>query len=193
MSDKTYFTIVVPLAPDAQKMVQSKQAALTLRAAVWAQAAERMKPLLGSVCARFSPAVVPYGEPLHLPFGVALGGTDAEQFLLCYFHARENQEEEIKSRTQAIRSLGRTVGQFCPDEETTLTVLAFRSSDPKLHKQMDVAQRFFSDDITAAAGLYYLGFDSNYISEQQEQQILSNPGAYALCVAEFHPMEEAAK
>ncbi len=109
----------------------------------------------------------PYGEPLHLPFGVALGGAEAEQFLLCYFHARENQEEEIRSRTQAIRALGRKVGQFHPDEETTLTVMAFRSSDPELHKQMDVAQRFFSDDITAAAGLYYLGFGSNYINEQQ--------------------------
>ena len=126
-------------------------------------------------------------------FGVALGGAEAEQFLLCYFHARENQEEEIRSRTQAIRALGRKVGQFHPDEETTLTVMAFRSSDPELHKQMDVAQRFFSDDITAAAGLYYLGFGSNYINEQQERQILSNPEAYALCVAELQPVEEAAR
>ncbi len=71
--------------------------------------------------------------------------------------------------------------------------MAFRSSDPELHKQMDVAQRFFSDDITAAAGLYYLGFGSNYINEQQERQILSNPEAYALCVAELQPVEEAAR
>lgn len=74
-----------------------------------------------------------------------------------------------------------------------MTVMAFRSSDPELHKQMDVAQRFFSDDITAAAGLYYLGFGSNYINEQQERQILSNPEAYALCVAELQPVEEAAR
>ena len=156
MNEKNYFTIVVPLSPDAQKIVQGNPSAVPLRAAVWSQAAERMKPLLGGVCSRFSPAAAPYGEPLHLPFGVALGGAEAEQFLLCYFHARENQEEEIRSRTQAIRALGRKVGQFHPDEETTLTVMAFRSSDPELHKQMDVAQRFFSDDITAAAGLYYL-------------------------------------
>ena len=185
MNEKNYFTIVVPLSPDAQKIVQGNPSAVPLRAAVWSQAAERMKPLLGGVCSRFSPAAAPYGEPLHLPFGVALGGAEAEQFLLCYFHARENQEEEIRSRTQAIRALGRKVGQFHPDEETTLTVMAFRSSDPELHKQMDVAQRFFSDDITAAAGLYYLGFGSNYI--------LSNPEAYALCVAELQPVEEAAR
>ena len=165
MNEKNYFTIVVPLSPDAQKIVQGNPSAVPLRAAVWSQAAERMKPLLGGVCSRFSPAAAPYGEPLHLPFGVALGGAEAEQFLLCYFHARENQEEEIRSRTQAIRALGRKVGQFHPDEETTLTVMAFRSSDPELHKQMDVAQRFFSDDITAAAGLYYLGFGSNYCDE----------------------------
>lgn len=193
MNEKNYFTIVVPLSPDAQKIVQGNPSAVPLRAAVWSQAAERMKPLLGGVCSRFSPAVAPYGEPLHLPFGVALGGAEAEQFLLCYFHARENQEEEIRSRTQAIRALGRKVGQFHPDEETTLTVMAFRSSDPELHKQMDVAQRFFSDDITAAAGLYYLGFGSNCINEQQERQILSNPEAYALCVAELQPVEEAAR
>lgn len=193
MSDKTYFTVVVPLAPNAQKMAQSKQAALSLRAAVWAQAAEHMKPLLGKLCSHFSPAAVPYGEPLHLPFGIALGGTEAEQFLLCYFHARENQEEEIKRRTQAIRALGKKIGQFYPNEERVLTVMAFCSSDPRLQERIKIAERFFSNDITAAAGLYYLGFDANYISEQQEQHILSNPGAYALCVAEFQPMEEAAK
>lgn len=166
MNEKNYFTIVVPLSPDAQKIVQGNPSAVPLRAAVWSQAAERMKPLLGGVCSRFSPAAAPYGEPLHLPFGVALGGAEAEQFLLCYFHARENQEEEIRSRTQAIRALGRKVGQFHPDEETTLTVMAFRSSDPELHKQMDVAQRFFSDDITAAAGLYYLSTGSVWSSSE---------------------------
>ena len=123
MNEKNYFTIVVPLSPDAQKIVQGNPSAVPLRAAVWSQAAERMKPLLGGVCSRFSPAAAPYGEPLHLPFGVALGGAEAEQFLLCYFHARENQEEEIRSRTQAIRALGRKVGQFHPDEETWRFVL----------------------------------------------------------------------
>ena len=84
MNEKNYFTIVVPLSPDAQKIVQGNPSAVPLRAAVWSQAAERMKPLLGGVCSRFSPAAAPYGEPLHLPFGVALGGAEAEQFLLCY-------------------------------------------------------------------------------------------------------------
>ena len=193
-----------PLAPAAQKLAE-QLAAFPLMTADYSKLTEVLKRLAdalpdhqttdASIIGRLMNNVRlgHYGEPLHLPFGVALGGAEAEQFLLCYFHARENQEEEIRSRTQAIRALGRKVGQFHPDEETTLTVMAFRSSDPELHKQMDVAQRFFSDDITAAAGLYYLGFGSNYINEQQERQILSNPEAYALCVAELQPVEEAAR
>ena len=67
---------------------------------------------------------------------------------------------------------------------------AFRSTSPELKEHLETAQRFFSNDITAAAGLYYLGFRSNYINERQEQEILSNLGAYALCVAELQPMED---
>lgn len=104
---------------------------------------------------------------------------------MCYMHARKLQEKEIENRNQAIRSMGKQIGQFHPDDETTLTVMAFRSSDPKLLEHLEVARRFFSNDITAAAGLYYLGYDTNYISEQQEQRLLSGLGAYALCVAEL--------
>ena len=43
MNEKNYFTIVVPLSPDAQKIVQGNPSAVPLRAAVWSQAAERMK------------------------------------------------------------------------------------------------------------------------------------------------------
>ena len=86
---------------------------------------------------------------------------------------------------QIATDLEELIGQFHPDDETTLTVMAFRSSDPKLLEHLEVARRFFSNDITAAAGLYYLGYDTNYISEQQEQRLLSGLGAYALCVAEL--------
>ena len=46
MNEKNYFTIVVPLSPDAQKIVQGNPSAVPLRAAGWSQAEERMKPLL---------------------------------------------------------------------------------------------------------------------------------------------------
>ena len=108
---------------------------------------------------------------------------------MCYIHALKLQENEIETTKQAIRSMGTRIGQFHPDDETTLTITAFRSSDPKLQEHIEVARRFFSNDITAAAGLFYLGYDTNYISEQQEQRLLSSLGAYALCVAELQLKE----
>lgn len=192
MNEKTYFTVVVPLDEAAQKMARNPQANHPLRAMVWSQAAERLKPLLGKTCSKFSPAPLPYGEPMRLPFGVAFGGTEAHLFLLCYMNAREQQEKEIEARNREIRACGTRICNLQPDDETTLTVTAYRSSDPKLFACMDTARRFFSNDITAAAGLYYLGPGRNYINEKQEQKILSNLGAYALCVAELQPMETGA-
>lgn len=189
MSEKTYFTIVMPLDPAAQKMARDPQASRALRPTIWSRAAEQLKPLLGKTCSSFSPAAAPYGESMGLPYGVALGGVESQLFLLCYLNARERQEQEIENRNRSIRARGKQICQFSPDAETELTVTAFRSSDPKLQEYMETARRFFSNDITAAAGLYYLGYHANYISEQQEQQILSNLDAYALCVAELQPME----
>ena len=185
MNDNKYFALVVPLSPTAQKMAQDRRTALSVRQAVWSQAAEHLKPLLGKNCDSFYPAAAPYGGPFRLPFGVALGCAESEHFLMCYMHARKLQEKEIETRNQAIRSMGTRIGQFHPDDETTLIITAFRSSDPKLQEHIEVARRFFSNDITAAAGRYYLGYDTNYISEQQEQRLLSGLGAYALCVAEL--------
>ena len=42
MNEKNYFTIVVPLSPDAQKIVQGNPSAVPLRAAVWSQAVKRL-------------------------------------------------------------------------------------------------------------------------------------------------------
>ena len=132
MNDSRYFALVVPLSPTAQKMAQDKRTSLSVRQTVWSLAAEHLKPLLGKNCDSFYPAAVPYGAPIRLPFGVALGCAESEHFLMCYQHARKLQEEEIEARSQAIRSMGKRIGQFYPYDETTLTVTAFRSSDPKL-------------------------------------------------------------
>lgn len=191
MHEKTYFTVVVPLNQEAQRLISNRSAVLPLRTAVWTRAADRMKPLLGTKCSRYSPAMNPYGETMRLPLGVALGGLEPEQFLLCYFHAREAQELELEKRTQKIRACGKMVGQFQMNEEQMLTIMAFRSLDPNLQELLDTARRFFSNDITGAAGLYYLGFNANHINDQNEEKILKNPGAYAICVAELQPMEEA--
>ena len=189
MNEKSCFTIVTPLDPAAQKLARDKKAQLSLRATIWSQAAERLKPLLGRTCSCFSPAMRPFGMPMYLPYGGVLGGVDAQQFLLCYLFAREQQEKEIDARNQDIRSCGMLLGQFHVDKDTAFTVSAFRSDNPELKSHIELALRFFSDDITAAASLYYLGFESNYITEQQEQEIMSNLGANALCVAELQPLE----
>lgn len=127
---------------------------------------------------------------MRLPYGVVLGGAESQLFLLCYLKARERQKQEIESRNQAIRAQGKYVGHFRPDETTEVTVMGFNSASPELQKHMEIAQRFFSNDISAAAGLYYLDCHLNYISMQQEQQLLSNLSAYALCVAELQPLED---
>lgn len=189
MNDKTYFTVVVPLDHDAQKMAGDARLRQPLRPMIWSRAAEQLKPLLGKICSSFSPAVAPFGKPMCLPFGVALGAAAPKLFLLCYMHAREQQEKEIEARNNKIRARGMTIGHFRPDQDTEVTVMAYHSADPELQAYVETARRFFSNDITAAAGLYYQGFNSNYISGKQEEQILSNLNAYALCVAELQPVE----
>ena len=122
-------------------------------------------------------------------FGVALGAAEPQLFLLCYLHARKQQEKEIEARNSKIRARGMTVGHFQPDQDTEVTVMAYHAADPELQSFVETARRFFTNDITAAAGLYYQGFHSNYISRKQEEQIFSNLNAYALCVAELQPVE----
>ena len=189
MNDKTYFTVVVPLDHNARKMAGDARLRQPLRSMIWSQAAEQLKPLLGKICSSFSPAVAPFGKPMCLPFGVALGAADPQLFLMCYLHAREQQEKEIEARNSKIRARGMTVGHFRLDQNTEVTVMAYRSDDFELQAYVEAARRFFSNDITAADGLYYQGFHSNYISGKQEEQILSNLNAYALCVAELQPVE----
>lgn len=41
------------------------------------------------------------------------------------------------------------------------------------------------------AGIYYLGYNCNQISESQEEQLLENLQEYALCVAELQELEVA--
>ena len=189
MNDKTYFTVVVPLDTNARKMAGDARLRQPLRPMIWSQAAEQLKPLLGKICSSFSPAIAPFGKPMCLPFGVVLGAAAPQLFLLCYKHAREQQEKEIAARNSKIRARGVPVSHFRPDQNTEVTVMAYRSADPELQSYVETARRFFSNDITAAAGLYYQGFNSNYISGKQEEHILSNLNAYALCVAELQPVE----
>ena len=69
--------------------------------------------------------------------------------------------------------------------------ISIDSSDPGTRKELELAQKFFSGDVSAAAGIYYLGYNCNQISESQEEQLLENLQEYALCVAELQELEVA--
>lgn len=189
MSDQTYFSVVLPLNPRAQKMAQQASARNDLRIMLWSQAAECMKALLGKTCSQFSPAIRPAGCLNLLPFGVALGAAEPKEFLMRYFRAKNAQADEIESRSQRIYALGQTVSEHQLDDETCVIVKAYRSDDPALRQEMEFAHRFFNSDITAAAGLYYLGFNECRVKEEQEKAILSDLSKYAICVAELQPLE----
>ena len=185
MDNKNHFTVVLPLGDTGQAMLRNESDLTDLRAALWNRAADAMKPLLGRICSRISPAVLP-GLP---PYSVALGRTEPNVFLMRYLAAREAQEMELADRNLRIRSRGRIIFSERLDESIGMTVTAFRRDDPELCQELERGNRFFQGDITCAACLYYLGLNKSYIEEKQEQQILSQVDRYAICVADLWPVE----
>ncbi len=182
---KSYFTVVLPLDEAAQDMARQGSSRNTLRAMLWSRSARRMTALLGKTCSRFSPAVMPAGCNVPLPFGVALGAAEPHEFLMCYYTARSTQEDEIKARNQRIQAMGHTLftGQVAQNIE--VSVVAVDGDDPELKREMELANRFFCGDITAAGCLYYLGSNQCYVDKEMENKILSDLGGYAVCVAEL--------
>ena len=185
MSEKRYFTVVMPLDDKAQGMIGLISGQYQLRAALWSHAAERMKPLLGKTCSMFAPAVAPAYCGGPVPFGVALGAVEPYEFLIRYFAAQQAQENEIKDRVERIRSMGRTVLSKQISEKVEVALVAMDMSNPALQGEMEFANRFFQGDITAACGLYYLEPDRCHVEEDVEKSILAHLDGYAVCVAEL--------
>lgn len=185
MSEKRYFTIVMPLNDAAQTMIELKSGQYQLRAALWSRAAERMKALLGKTCSMFTPAVVPAYCNAPVPFGVALGAVEPNEFLMRYFAAQQAQESELQARVQRIRNMGKTVFSKQFSEEVEVALVAMDMSDPAFQREMEYTNRFFQGDITAACGLYYLGPDRCHVEEDVEKSILAHLDQYAVCVAEL--------
>ncbi len=185
MSEKRYFTIVMPLDGAAQDMIGLKSSQYQLRAMLWSHAAQRMKALLGKTCSMFAPAVEPAYCNGPVPFGVALGAVEPHEFLMRYFAAQQAQENEIKGRVQRIRSMGQTVFSKQISKEVEVALVAMDMSDPALQGEMEFAGRFFRGDITAACGLYFLGPDRCHVEVDVEKSILSHLDEYAVCVAEL--------
>lgn len=185
MSDKRYFTIVMPLNDKAQAMIRRESSQYQLRTMLWSYAAERMKTMLGKTCSMFSPAVKPVWCNVPLPFGVALGAVEPHEFLACYFSAQKTQGDEIHAKVQRIEAMGETVFTKQLNEHLEMAVLAVDMSDPELCREMEFANRFFQGDITAACGLYYMDLNQCYVEEDVEKTILSRLDEYAICVAEL--------
>lgn len=185
MSEKRYFTIVMPLSDTAQAMIGLKSGQYQLRATLWSCAAERMKPLLGKTCSIFVPAVKPAYCSSPVPFGVALGAVEPHEFLMRYFAAQQAQESELQAIVQRIKSMGRTVFSKQLSEQVEMALVAMDMSDPAFQSEMEYANRFFQGDITAASGLYYLAPDQCHVEEDVEKSILSHLDEYAVCVAEL--------
>ena len=116
---------------------------------------------------------------------------DMEDMLLCYTRARLEQMNEIEARQQRLISRGETLLNESPIQSLNITVVSIDSSNPGTRKELELAQKFFSGDVSAAAGIYYLGYNCNQISESQEEQLLENLQEYALCVAELQELEVA--
>lgn len=185
MDNKNHFTVVLPLRDMELAMLQRESNLTDLRAALWNRAADAMKPLLGRICSRISPAALP-GLP---PYSVALGRTEPHVFLMRYLAAREAQEMELADRNLRIRGRGRTIFSERLDKSIGVTVTAFRRDDPELCRELERSDRFFQGDITGSACLYYLRLNKNYIEDEQEKQILSRVDRYAICVADLWPLE----
>ena len=182
MQDKKYLATIVPLGPQARKQIQKGENLDVIRAAVWSETAKKLTPLLGSVCSRFLPATYAWSICNYRPFGVMLGGVtaDMEDMLLCYTRARLEQMNEIEARQQRLISRGETLLNESPIQSLNITVVSIDSSNPGTRKELELAQKFFSGDVSAAAGIYYLGYNCNQISESQEEQLLENLQEYAL-------------
>ena len=177
MQDKKYLATIVPLGPQARKQIQKGENLDVIR----------------SVCSRFLPATYAWSICNYRPFGVMLGGVtaDMEDMLLCYTRARLEQMNEIEARQQRLISRGETLLNESPIQSLNITVVSIDSSNPGTRKELELAQKFFSGDVSAAAGIYYLGYNCNQISESQEEQLLENLQEYALCVAELQELEVA--
>lgn len=185
MSDKRYFTIVLPLNDTARAMIRQESSRYQLRAMLWSHAAEQMKALLGKTCSMYSPAVKPVWCSTPLPFGVALGAVEPYEFLSCYLAAQKTQENEIHTRVKRIEAMGETVFTKQLNDHVEMVVMSVNMGDPNLRREMEFANRFFQGDITAACGLYYLGLNQCHIKEDTEKAILSRLDEYAVCVAEL--------
>lgn len=187
MSKSNFMGVIVPLSPIMQNMIDNEETQQSARFMIWSSAAKELRALLDHRFSCLAPAVNPWGKSAALPYGVALGALEREVFLDLYLTARELQEQEIQDRNAAIRSKLKPLFIRELSPEVTVTLAALPHDDPELEQELERGQKFLSGDITGAAVLYYLGYKSNYLTDQQENDLLAHMDKFALCVAELSP------
>lgn len=187
MSKSNFMAVIVPLSQIMQKMIDNEETQRSARFMIWSSAAKELRRLLGHRFSCLAPAVNPWGKLAALPYGVALGALEREVFLDLYLTARELQEQEIQDRNAAIRSKLKPLFMRELSPEVTVTLAALPHDDPELERELERGQKFLSGDIAGEAVLYYLGYKSNYLTDQQENDLLAHMDKYALCVAELSP------
>ena len=159
---------------------------------LWAKTTELLKPKLGKLYKRFEPASKAWGNAINKPFGVVLGRSDPQAFLLFYVNAKQAQEKAVKYH------MGGVLGSLNFGEEFTEGDLHGVAATPKEGGEEDLSAHLFwhvgmmSGELFPDAGIYYVPARQAVISEALDRQILSSIGNYALSVVRLYAGDDDA-
>ena len=159
---------------------------------LWAKTTELLKPKLGKLYKRFEPAGKAWGNAINKPFGVVLGRSDPQAFLLFYVNAKQAQERAVKYH------MGGVLGNLDLGEEFADGNLRGFTATPKEGGEKDMSAHLFwhvgmmTGELFPDAGIYYVPARQAVISEALDRQILSSIGNYALSVVRLYAGDDDA-
>ena len=147
---------------------------------VWSEAVNLLRPVLGKFCGAFYPATQAWGQAIHDPFGVVFGRRNPVEVLELYAAAREKQVRAISFHLEGLLSPkdlenARKVGDalFCSIEV---------QPDDKEKLAHSVWHLFLQHGVILPdCGIYYAAEGKSILPPKDEQAILTNCSAYALC------------
>ena len=191
MKENTCLAVLVPLDRRTRRMAACPETRPTLRAALWSTAVGQLRELLGADCGGILPAPDPWGQPLHLPFGVVLG-TEEDLFRLCLHTAWQAQQHTLAKQVLALLEQSEPIcgGSVGPHENVIIARVSGRDRDASALAERML--RFAQGELSGAVCLYDLGRRSGQLSPERLGQVLSDAGSYALCVARLYPGEAVA-
>lgn len=182
-----YLAVLVPLTEQEQRQAAARgDGRNQARMSVWSTVSRFLQPYLGKEFTSFMPAGNPWGHPLRMPFGVALGAAETGLLLHFYALARKEQAETVDRYYDMIEGEGEQVGEFSPFEGLTVTIKAANLADLSQTPAIAWFTRFMAGKLSAQACLYYYGFGSTHVEKGVEKHIFSHVEEYALCAVELH-------